>query len=299
MNDVIYEAEVRKDLYPNDSGCGCLLVLIVFLAGFIAAFRFVGVILDIVIGYFVISSLLRRKRKITKQGILQRVVLTGKYVMLRYGHESLETKAPRSVQIPLEEITEAEVDGSTVILHTAHKAYQLEGLDNEKQFAIELRRAQQKRGIYVPASKFQPDAAPAVRLLQHTERQVLLPQSKPAVDPDAQNAMEHMLRTGAITQAQFDTANDPHRPLPPQPAVDADTFHALEYQLQTGMITREEFDAMAYCQQKPVPEPQNVPAADDAQDADEQNALAYQQRMQQFGAMMPPENPDEQGRMQI
>jgi hypothetical protein len=67
------------------------------------------------------------------------------------------------------------------------------------------------------------------------------------------------------------------------------------------MITREQFDAMAYCQQKPAPEPDplDILAPLDVPDADEQNALAYQQRMQQFGAMMPPENPDEQERMQL
>ena len=301
MKDVIYEAHVMRDqsVSLGDLGCSGVQFCIGIAAVILSEAGIAGFIVLAVTVCLGIMLYRKKRQKVEKQGVLQRVILNADGVMLRYGRESLSTKTPRCIQIPLDEISEAETpDTTTLILHTMSRAYQLEGVLDARKFADALRRVQQTRRM-----SQQTVTSPQERMLaeQHIRMPAPPPQTKPAVDPDLQNAMQYMLRTGAITQAQFDTANDPDRPLPPQPAVDADTFHALEYQLQTGMITREQFDAMAYSQQKPAPEPDplDILAPLDVPDADEQNALAYQQRMQQFGAMMPPDHPDEQERMQL
>ena len=278
MNDVIYEAKVnpnRKKQLPF--GCAPIGLSILFsFAGCVTGHFLVG-IFSWVVGAVMasINNKARAEQETEKaDSVLHRVALMRKGVKIERLQETIESREIVWQLIPLARIIDIEVSAPyKVCISTDEETVVLDGVMDAEMFVDAVKKAVlQFRYADVPVNMQSED------------------------ETNRQNAMTHLLRTGAITQAQFDTANDPDRPLPPQPAVDADTFHALEYQLQTGMITREQFDAMAYCQQKPVPEPQNVPAANDVQDADEQNALAYQQRMQQFGAMMPP---DDQESMQI
>ena len=283
MNDVLYEAKVVQDRprVKVASKTPLLIAIICFLLGIVK-----GQVLLLLIGGIAaaVFAILRDNGKLDWSraqyvGTLRRVALTEQGVQIERLRGVEGRRQIESQIIPISRITGIEVRSPVVVcISTEAETVELNGVLDAAAFADAVKRNVQEFWFSDASANTQDEDK-----------------------MNLQNAMEHMLRTGAITQAQFDTANDPDRPLPPQPAVDADTFHALEYQLQTGMITREQFDAMAYSQQAPAPQqdpldllaPVNMP---DTPDADEQNALAYQQRMQQFGAMMPP---DAQERMQL
>ena len=280
MNDVLYEAKVVQDRprVKTASKTPLLIAIICFLLGIVK-----GQVLLLLIGGIAaaVFAILRDNGKLDWSraqyvGTLRRVALTEQGVQIERLRGVEGRRQIESQIIPISGITGIEVRSPVVVcISTEAETVELNGVLDAAAFADAVKRNVQEFWFSDASANTQDEDK-----------------------MNLQNAMEHMLRTGAITQAQFDTANDPDRPLPPQPAVDADTFHALEYQLQTGMITREQFDAMAYCQQKPAPEtdPLDILAPLDVPDADEQNALAYQQRMQQFGAMMPPDLPEEQER---
>ena len=283
MNDVLYEAKVVQDRprVKTASKTPLLIAIICFLLGIVK-----GQVLLLLIGGIAaaVFAILRDNGKLDWSraqyvGTLRRVALTEQGVQIERLRGVEGRRQIESQIIPISGITGIEVRSPVVVcISTEAETVELNGVLDAAAFADAVKRNVQEFWFSDASANTQDEDK-----------------------MNLQNAMEHMLRTGAITQAQFDTANDPDRPLPPQPAVDADTFHALEYQLQTGMITREQFDAMAYSQQAPAPQqdPLDLLAPLDTQappGADAQNALAYQQRMQQLGAMMPP---DEQGRMQI
>ena len=283
MNDVLYEAKVVQDRprVKTASKTPLLIAIICFLLGIVKGQALLLMIGGIAAAVF---AILRDNGKLDWSraqyvGTLRRVALTEQGVQIERLRGVEGRRQIESQIIPISRITNIEVRSPVVVcISTEAETVELNGVLDAAAFADAVKRTVQEFRFSDASANTQDEDK-----------------------MNLQNAMEHMLRTGAITQAQFDTANDPDRPLPPQPAVDADTFHALEYQLQTGMITREQFDAMAYSQQAPAPQqdPLDLLAPLDTQalpDADAQNALAYQQRMQQLGAMMPP---DEQGRMQI
>ena len=242
MNDVIYEAKVEHS-DPMDevfhAGCMPSLIMLLFSAVSILVFGVFAVILLAVALYFVIRHFRQNQAKKAKEGILQRIAVTEDTVILRYGRGGLNGIAPYNVEILLEQIVFCgSPENGMIRICTAEKTYELNEVTDAPKLAAVITQAKhdlnmkQRTPLYQPIAELPADPQ-AGRLFREEQRErvLLAPQSEaPVVITDMQNAMTHLLRTGAITQAQFDLANDPDRLPLPQPVVKSDEQNAFDFQ---------------------------------------------------------------------
>lgn len=212
MNDVIYEAKVNPNRKKQLTlGCTPIALSIVFTcAGFLSGHYWAG--LFSLVAYVVLAIIYSKahaEQETEKaDSVLHRVALKREGVKIERLKETIESREIVWQLIPLARIIDIEVSAPyKVCISTDEETVVLDGVMDAEMFVDAVKKAVlQFRYADVPVNMQSED------------------------ETNRQNAMAHMLRTGAITQAQFDLANDPDRPPLPQPVVKSDEQNALDFQ---------------------------------------------------------------------